>query len=285
MDKRLDELFAKFEELNKNIETRFDSLEKKYEQNISTLVKRISTCEGTTKDLEKHAEHVDIILQENKKIIENLLKKDSLRDAEFKSMAAEMDQMRTDLSNQQITNNQSAQYPRSSLNVIIGNVPLQEGVRPEKEDSRNIVNIIAKGAKFTDFNRNDIDVAHRLPCRKGIPSIIVRFKFKAARMQFYAQRKKLMGHTPASLGLVESDDEVTVRGATARRDEEEGKNIYITESLTSMNGELLRQAKEIAKAKHYKFFGYTVNGEVRVKKTEGSDYIPIKCKAHLENII
>ena len=48
--------------------------------------------------------------------------------------------------------------------------------------------------------------------------------------------------------------------------------IYVNESLTKQNRELLRKAKERAKEKQYLYKGYTVKGEVRVKKHEKGDH-------------
>ena len=55
--------------------------------------------------------------------------------------------------------------------------------------------------------------------------------------------------------------------------------IYITDSLTPYNGQLLADAKKIAKELDYEFIGYTNNkGEVRVKKSEDCDPISILCR-------
>ena len=83
------------------------------------------------------------------------------------------------------------------------------------------------------------------------------------------------------------DEEVVFNSymeAAAEDPRERGK-VFITESLTQMNGELLRQAKEVAKPMNYKFFGYTINGEVRVKKSEVSRFIAIKYFDDLKKIV
>ena len=49
----------------------------------------------------------------------------------------------------------------------------------------------------------------------------------------------------------------------------------MNESLTSMNRMLLREARKESKRLKYEFPGYTVNGQVRVKKSKSSEYIPI----------
>ena len=56
------------------------------------------------------------------------------------------------------------------------------------------------------------------------------------------------------------------------------------ESLTSYNSELLRLAREKAREKNYQFFGYVVNGQVRVKESERSKFIIIRCKSDIVKI-
>ena len=58
----------------------------------------------------------------------------------------------------------------------------------------------------------------------------------------------------------------------------------MNESLTSMNRMLPREARKESKRLKYKFPGYKVNGQVRVKKSKRSEYIPINSKQDLVNI-
>ena len=139
--------------------------------------------------------------------------------------------------------------------------------------------------------KSDIDFCHRLQAKKGKgeakPTIIIRFKTMNSRMAFYSQRQKLKGITAEHLKLKEPVfPEDTVEREVFVNGEKERKNyIYILESLTQTNGELLKDAKQIAKALNYQFFGYTVRGEVRVRKAEGIDHIAIRCRDDLKKII
>ena len=78
-----------------------------------------------------------------------------------------------------------------------------------------------------------------------------------------------------------SDCEVSLPGL-----ERENSYIYLNESLTSMNRMLLRETRKESKRLKYEFPGYTVNGQVRVKKSKSSEYIPIpiNSKQDLVNI-
>ena len=65
-----------------------------------------------------------------------------------------------------------------------------------------------------------------------------------------------------------SDSEVSLRGL-----ERENIQIYINESLTSMNRMLLREARNESKRLKYEFPGYIVNDPFRVKKSKSTEYI------------
>ena len=103
------------------------------------------------------------------------------------------------------------------------------------------------------------------------------------RNNFYKQKKKLIS--------VKSKDIVVINDDSDDRDDEEvtlpGLNkdlIFVNESLTHMNRTLLKEAKTISKNLHYKYTGYTFNGEVRVKKSENSGHISITCKKEVKKI-
>ena len=55
-------------------------------------------------------------------------------------------------------------------------------------------------------------------------------------------------------------------------------------SLTPMKRILLRESRKESKRLKYEFPGYTVNGQVRMKKSKSSEYIPINSKQDLANI-
>ena len=66
---------------------------------------------------------------------------------------------------------------------------------------------------------------------------------------------------------VDDDKEISMLGLRDVSQNNRKKNLlFINESLTHTNRVLLREARSISKQLNYKFTGYTVNGEVRVKK-------------------
>ena len=60
--------------------------------------------------------------------------------------------------------------------------------------------------------------------------------------------------------------------------------IYVNESLTKQNRELLRIARETAKEKQYLYKGYTVKDEVRVKQHEKGDHVVNKSSKNIDKI-
>ena len=54
------------------------------------------------------------------------------------------------------------------------------------------------------------------------------------------------------------------------------------ESLTRMNSDLLKAANQKASTLDYKYKGYVINGEVRVKSADGEKFIAIKCHSDLK---
>ena len=77
-----------------------------------------------------------------------------------------------------------------------------------------------------------------------------------------------------SLNASHSEDD----GSEDRKDQEDEEDlhknrfIFQNESLTETNRKLLIGTKKLAKRLHYRFSGYTVNRQVRVKISEISEY-------------
>ena len=181
--------------------------------------------------------------------------------------------------------NKKNQYDRSNYNVLMGGVPLLRE-NETAEESQDLVCKIARNAKIPNFSPDDIDLAHRLPSRNSnTPMIIVRFKYKAARQSFFSAKQSFNQLSAERLLSDADEEEVSLNCVEAARAPGDTGKIFLTESLSELNGELLRQAKEIAKPAGYKFFGYTVNGEVRVKKSENSRFISIRYFDNLAKIV
>ena len=135
--------------------------------------------------------------EDQKARTEKLLSRDTAREKELNNLNAKVRDLEHQLQQESISRNRSAQYHRSSLNVIVGGIPQQDGEELKTDTSNpateKVIHELARAASFTNFSTNDIDVCHRVPSRKSsvIPTIVVRFRNKNARMNFYKQRKNL----------------------------------------------------------------------------------------------
>ena len=133
-------------------------------------------------------------------------------------------------------------------------------------------------AEIEGYETSQVDVAHR-SSRKIAAPIIVLFQRKSNRQNFDKQKNKLylLNLNQFLDGILEVD-----QGG----EENLNKNcfIFLDESLTGGNRKLLMEAKKLAKGLHYKLLGYTINGQVRVRKSEKTDYIAIRNVEDLHKI-
>ena len=111
--------------------------------------------------------------------------------------------------------------------------------------------------------------------------IIVVFYKKNDRSNFYEQKYKLKTLRSNQF----SDDTAEEEQHLESNDVEPTQRIHINESLTKENRELLKLAREEAEKLKYKYKGYTVKGEIQVRKNESSDYIVIQSKSYVQKII
>ena len=177
----------------------------------------------------------------------------------------------------QIEINKLAQYNRSSSMLELPGIP-----RQDDGNAIVLVNKTAVVAGICNFGMSQIDIAHWVPEKRTAP-IIVLFNRKADRTNFYRQKNKLFkvraNHIVKPNNDDHSDSEVSLPGL-----EQENSYIYMNESLTPMNRMLVREARTESKRLKYEFPGYTVNGQVRMKKSKSKEYIPINSKQDLVNI-
>ena len=109
---------------------------------------------------------------------------------------------------------------------------------------------------------------------------------KSDRLNFFRQCHKLKGVTESQfVEAYESDEdrEETLNRNTPK--ELQQRFIYINESLTQKNRKLLKEVRDKSRARKYKYKGYTINGQICVRKTDTSDVIYMTCMADLSKII
>ena len=98
---------------------------------------------------------------------------------------------------------------------------------------------------------------------KTTAPIIILFNKKSDRINFYNERKKIKKLRVGNFQI----------GTDTDSDDEEGRGNYINmnQSLTPTNRKLLKKPRQRAKAKEYSFKGYTITGQVRVRKSTTSE--------------
>ena len=168
------------------------------------------------------------------------------------------------IGNRQIKGKRAAQYNRSSFMLEISGIPFNKN-----ENVSSIIQKIVMVTEILDFDNTQVDVAHRTSKRQNVP-IIMLFNKKLYRTNFFKQIKKfhnLRAHQFQSSQLV--NEAVTLLDIDKERGEETSNNeslIFLNESLTPTNRRLLKEAKKASRQHNYKYKGYEVNGEVRLKK-------------------
>ena len=170
-----------------------------------------------------------------------------------------------EITNQQLNGN--FQYMRSSWMLEISRIPTSKD-----EDTKGIVCKLASLAKMQDFSKEKIDVAHRTSSKTTAPVTVIFYK-KNGSNDFNLRSNKF------------SDGAVQEEQHLESNEVQPTERIYINESLTKENRELLKLAREEAKKFKYKYKGYTVKEEVRVRKNERCGYIIIQSKSDLQNCI
>ncbi len=231
------------------------------------------------------------------------------------NLRASLNNLQNELSQETVLRNREQQYHRTSLNVKLCGVPPQDGEEDPKSVSNatslEVIKRVCVAAKI-EYDPNAIDVCHRLGKSDGEHSspIIIRFKTKFSRFNFFKQKHKLKGLTPAEVDLsgFEHDDSRQQRdsrdgGFGARGGFGAGRGgsdrgfgnggfpqpainlnfIYMQEHLTKRNKDLLKAARAALK-NDYDFPGYALNGEIRVKCTENDKYIVINSEADIEKL-
>ena len=138
-------------------------------------------------------------------------------------------------------------------------------------------------AGICNFYLSQINIAHRVS-GKGTAPIIVLLNRKADRTNFYRQKNKLFKVQANYIVKPNNDDHYSDSEVSLQDLERENSYIYMNESLTSLNRMLLGEVRKESKSLKYEFPEYTVNGQVRVKTSKGSEYVPINSKQDLVNI-
>ena len=133
------------------------------------------------------------------------------------------------------------------------------------EDTKGIVCKLASLATMLDFSKDVTDVVHRTSSKPVAPITVLCYK-NSDWNKVFEQRYKMK-----TLRSSQFSDDAVVEQHLESNGEEPTQKIYINESLTKENRELLKLAREAVKETKCKCKGYTVEGEVRVRKNDSND--------------
>lgn len=142
------------------------------------------------------------------------------------------------------------------------------------EDTNEIVRKVGHLVDI-DISERDISVSHRLPHKNKPtpqsdnkdPSIIVRFVRRDLRDEFYKARSKLKEKTTRDLGIERLSPQ----------------KLFITESLTKRNKNLLNKCLQKKKELQYKFL-WTKYGKILLRKHEKSHVVAICTENDLDKL-
>ena len=258
--------------------------------------------------LETSLEFHGRLVQDQQNEIKTLKTELATQQKDFLLLKQDMDNHRNELKQEKLDRNRQDQYFRSSFFVQLHGIVIQPG--EEKADNKEasnkhtlgIVKKLALNCNFEGFDESQVDVCHRVSKNVFSP-IIIKFKFKSDRMRFYKQRHLLKDKKSSDFGFQPTKNQVAMfkssfssrdlppngRGHASRSSQRRTEDVQlpfasISEHLTKFNADLLKKARFAAKDLKYEFPGYTINGEVRVKPTSDSQFIPIHSMGDISKI-
>lgn len=252
----------------------------------------MSTANITQSELEsmldKKLNPLNTRISELSKIVEDVLRNVTFISAQYDSIVKRLDSMEQERNKLAIENKSLKAEVLKSSNEIC---ELKDAINKLEQYSRrdclevrgipqeaeeDTTKVIMKLGKEIGVNihQNDISVSHRVPSRKTMttrsatnssPAIIVKFVRRDVRDQFYHARKELRNKTTTDLGYDDS------------------KKIYISESLTQKNKDLLYHCRNFKKERGFKFV-WTTNGRISLRKDDKSPAIHILSMNDLQKL-
>ena len=255
------------EYLSKSNANMQEILDEKINKMEDILKREINKLRTTVQDIEKSQEVISTNFDTHNSKIQDLINDNKKLHLENKRLKQEIDETITRQEENEVKINQLAQYNRSSFILEISGIP-----RKKSEDAVKLIEDVAIKAKIKNFDREQMDVAHRTS-KKNTAPIIILFKTKNDRNNFYKQKKNIFSvsaeqfvesntnneeNSPGTepTKQVDDDKEISMPGLRDVSQNNRKKNLlFINESLTHTNRVLLREARSISKKLNYKFTG------------------------------
>ncbi len=232
------EIEQTFEKFKEDLKSRAETIDFKKIAKEQCITTTKSELKSTTEEIEA----LKTVNARMKRKLERLEFALSCKDAKIEQLKTKMDEI------------EQNQYNRS---VRIMGMPEDEG---EESDIKSIQNIAKE--KF-EMNLKTTDVAEayrvgRVNNKRKSRDVIVKFKKKSVRDQFYANRRKLIpGH--------------------------DYQNIYVNELLTEHRANLFFAARKLVKSKKL-HSAWSQRGNILIRKVEADKPKEIKLHKQLEEI-
>ena len=321
LNAKLDLLLRKTNDNDEKLNRKVDAINNKlteFSQKLTVIEGKVIKNEENIRSLQAEATkeavsitNIGLKLAEHKEIIDanslscefisskyELLKNLPVEIAAIKSenvaLKKTIDDVNNALEQEKKSRNREQQYHRTSLNIKLCGVPIQPG----EEDTKSVSNMttlevikhVCDAVNIT-LNSETIDVCHRLGSSNEERSspIIVRFKTKRARFEFFSQKSKMKGFTTGDVDFTKFN--VPNNGVISSIPPKQGLGdgfdlipIYMQEHLTKQNKDLLKSAKRQLRGV-YEFPGYVLHGEIRVKLNKESKYLVIECENDITKLL
>ena len=159
---------------------------------------------------------------------------------------ADLQILSDDLQNERNKYNDLEQYGRRNM-LELTNIPVKRD-----ENLKMVIVALAKAVNYNNFNYEScVDIVHS---KLATPPIIILFKSRTARNEFFQIRKHLK--------------EIKLKDLNLDYNEKENM-IFLNESLTNQNAILFKKVRQACRDKHFKFF-WTVRGKIMCRKTQQS---------------
>lgn len=210
---------------------------------FAELLKTITFLSAQYDDLKMQVDKQEIIIKDHKTSIGKL-----------EEVIKQKDDIITNLTERM---NETEQYSRAN-NVEVFGIP-----EVRNEDCKSLIVDVASELNV-NVTTDDISVAHRLPKREGIPSIVVQFISRDKKNAFLKNR---------SLAITNNN----IKGTKI------GSKIFINDHLTVYNKSLLTQTKNIARDKNIQYVWFK-NGKILARKNSDSNVIRIKNEMDLNKL-
>ena len=248
VEKKIDIILERLERIEKSTNDRLDLIEKKLSR-MCQIENNIAVIEKKVEGVVKSQSFLSDQYENQKKTMDNLMKKNIKLEQEMNVVLQDNTKKIKKIEVLENEINHLEQYGRWDMLTLKG-IPKQAG------ESTDDVIINVANMLEVDLPVRDIDISHRTSNNTDA-GIIIKFNSRRKRNEIYGKRKNLKNKTVKELGF-NSDNK-----------------IYINESLTQKNGDLLKKTRKLKESKQLKHI-WTKNGSIFVRETDDAETYNIK---------